>query len=490
MADGIYARQSVDKKDSISIEGQIELCRRECCGEPRIFTDRGYSGKNLERPSFKDLLRAVEAGEISKVVVYRLDRLSRSVLDFGRVWELFDKHNVEFCSVSEKFDTTTPVGRAMITIIMTFAQLERETIAQRIKDNYLQRAKRGAWMGGPAPYGFKLARVPIGGKMASTFLPDEHIETVKEIFRRYAYTGASLGKIARWLTDSGMSGIGRKAWDNVSISRILHNPAYVRANADVYLYYKAHERVLFNPIEEYTGVKALWLWGKRDRNEAKYTADYEQLVAIAHHDGVIDSDTWLRCQYKLDENRQLKKSGAGSRSWLSGLIKCGYCGYAMRVVGWRDKNYVQCTGRTHLHICDVKPENSNLQPIEDSAAAALRKYLSERRTGNMIEDPKEAREKNQLKIELTSIEDKIHNLVNSLADMTGPGAKYVNESILKLDTQRAVILDRINRMQQAREIPLPDKEWDEMNFDQKKLVAHQLLKKVLKYNDHVEIVPK
>ena len=127
--DAIYARQSVDKKGSLSIEGQIELCRKFAAGELRIFSDRGFSGKNMRRPAFGELMEAVEAGEIERIVVYRLDRFSRSLADFSRIWEVLQKNGVAFLSVSEQFDTSSPVGRAMLSIVMTFAQLERETTA-------------------------------------------------------------------------------------------------------------------------------------------------------------------------------------------------------------------------------------------------------------------------------------------------------------------------------------------------------------------------
>lgn len=318
----IYARQSIDKKDSISIEGQIELCRHECNGgKPKIFQDKGYSGKNTDRPALQRMMIAVRRGEIDKIIVYRLDRISRSITDFGRIWETLKEHGAEFVSVSEKFDTSTPVGRAMVYIIMVFAQLERETIAERVKDNYDQRAKRGAFMGGPAPFGFDIKKTAICGKAASMLVPNENIELVKQLFHRYAYTGESLGKIAAGLTETSVPGISRKAWDNVSISRILHNPSYVKADADIYYYYRRKGLILYNDISEYTGRKALWLWGKRERSAAKYTNLSGQLLAVAGHDGVIDSQTFLLCQRKLDGNRQLKNTGAGKYTWLSGLVK-------------------------------------------------------------------------------------------------------------------------------------------------------------------------
>ena len=123
--DAIYARQSVDKKDSISIESQIDFCKYELKGgNCREYTDKGYSGKNTDRPRFQELVRDIENGMIARVVVYKLDRISRSIIDFANMMELFQKYNVEFISSTEKFDTSTPMGRAMLNICIVFAQLE------------------------------------------------------------------------------------------------------------------------------------------------------------------------------------------------------------------------------------------------------------------------------------------------------------------------------------------------------------------------------
>ena len=133
--DAIYARQSVDKKDSISIESQIEFCKYELKGgNCKEYTDKGYSGKNTDRPKFQELVRDIKRGLIAKVVVYKLDRISRSILDFANMMELFQQYNVEFVSSTEKFDTSTPMGRAMLNICIVFAQLERETIQKRVTD--------------------------------------------------------------------------------------------------------------------------------------------------------------------------------------------------------------------------------------------------------------------------------------------------------------------------------------------------------------------
>ena len=143
----IYARQSVDRADSISIESQIEFCKYELKGGAfKEYKDKGYSGKNTVRPQLQQLLTDIRRGEVEKVIVYKLDRISRSILDFSNMMELFQQYQVEFVSSTEKFDTSTPMGRAMLNICIVFAQLERETIQKRVSDAYYSRESiRRSW---------------------------------------------------------------------------------------------------------------------------------------------------------------------------------------------------------------------------------------------------------------------------------------------------------------------------------------------------------
>ena len=488
--DAIYARQSIDKKDSLSIDGQIDLCRRECEGNPKVFADKGYSGKNTDRPDFRKLMRAVENDEISRIIVYRLDRISRSITDFGRIWELLNRHKVEFVSVNEKFDTSTPVGRAMIYIIMVFAQLERETIAERIRDNYRQRAKRGAYLGGPAAFGFSIRRTCIDGKAASMLVPNEHMDVVREIFRRYAESSASLGKIAGFLREKSVPGIGRAGWDNVAVARILHNPVYVKADADVYFYFRQKGVIIYNNIEDFTGEKACWLFGKRDRNIGKYTNLDNHLLAIAHHDGIVGADTWLKCQFKLDGNRQIKNSGKGKYSWLSGLVKCGYCGYSMRVICASGGKYIYfvCSGKVNLKICDAKLENPRVSYVEAVVSSRIGEKLNSLRHSGIVSGDSSNDDANALKIELSSIEGQISNLIDGLAASNDAAARYINERILKLDSRKSEIMEELrHRMAPRPNLTLPASNFDTLSMEEKRATAHLLIKKVSLSNESIDI---
>ena len=375
--DAIYARQSVDKADSLSIQGQIDLCRQETGTELKIYQDKGFSGKNTNRPEFQRMLADVEKGLIRKIVVYRLDRFSRSIADFGQLWKVLEQYHVEFVSLNEKFDTSTPIGRAMLNIIMVFAQLERETTAERVRDNYYQRAKLGSWPGGPAPYGFSIGRCPgADGRPVPTLVPSDDLEHVPRIFTAYAEENATLGSVARSLNEENIPAPRRKVWDNVSLSRILHSPLYVKADEDIYLYYQSKGVCFANGLEDFDGLHAGMLVGKRDRSAKKYQSLKDQHFSLANHCGIIPSYLWLACQYKLEQNRQLGRTGQGKHTWLSGLLKCASCGYSVKVNRDKNKYYLTCSGRSNLGLCS-QSIRMDLRELEAGVAAELEQLLEE-----------------------------------------------------------------------------------------------------------------
>ena len=210
--DAIYARQSIEKADSISVESQIDFCKYETHGrEYKIYTDKGFSGKNTNRPAFENMINDIKKGLIKRVIVYKLDRISRSILDFSNMMELFQKYNVEFISSTEKFDTSTPIGRAMLNICIVFAQLERETIQKRVADAYYARSKKGFYMGGRVPYGFKLESTVIDGIKTSKYVPiEEEIEQIKLMYSIYSQPNRSLGDILRYFSKHGIKHLRNK----------------------------------------------------------------------------------------------------------------------------------------------------------------------------------------------------------------------------------------------------------------------------------------
>ena len=480
----VYARQSVDKKDSISIETQIEHCRREISvNDFEIYQDKGFSGKNTSRPDFKRLMDDVAAGKIARVIVYRLDRISRSLADFIEIYTVLKDNGVEFVSTIEKFDTATPMGRAMLYIIMVFAQLERETIAERVRDNYYARGKTGAWLGGPAPFGFDLSRVNHNGRSVPCLIPNKDIGIVKEIFAMYANSGASLGTIARSLANErgGM-------WNNIKLSRIIHNPCYVKSGVDVYHFYRSKNVIIVNPVDDFIAKYGCSLYGKRDRGENKWNALNDHVLSIAMHEGVIDESEWLKCQYKSSENQQIKNTGKGKHSWLTGLVKCGFCGHGMRILNSRGIKYLNCTGK-YNHTCDAENSPHYLEEVERAVSDAMISRVAGSSARLQVKNNMDESERNGLKIELEKIDAQISNLVDSLASMGSSSARYVGERLEALDKLRAETADKL-----ARSSPNPSNDlipdlsgWQNFDMEQRRGFAKMMINRVQLFPNEIKI---
>ena len=479
--DAIYARQSIDKADSLSIQGQIDLCRKQTAEDVKVYEDKGYSGKNTNRPAFRRMMEDVEKGLIRKIVVYRLDRFSRSIADFGRLWETLKKHSVEFVSINETFDTSTPMGRAMLNIIMVFAQLERETTAERVRDNYYQRVKLGAWPGGPAPFGFSIGRTGEGSGLP-TLVANERAAIVERIFRDYAQDDASLGTVARNLNAEGIPAPKRATWDNVTLSRLLHNPAYVMANQEVCLYYAAKGMKISNAPEEFDALQAGMVIGKRDRSAGKYQDLKDQTFSLANHYGIISADLWLRCQYKLDKNRQLGRSGQGKHTWLSGLLKCADCGYSIKVSQDGKKYYLACSGRYNLGICE-QSIRIDLRGLEESIAAELERMLEQ-----CPDVTAQAARDQEYSGELEEIDRKINRLIDALSQSDAVSVPYINAALKRLDEQRKDVLARWAKQKNIKHPEIRRLKFEPLDFEQKKLVAAQFIKEVRLSGDTADVI--
>ena len=329
----IYARQSVDRADSISIESQIEFCKYELKGGSfREYKDRGYSGKNTTRPQLQQLLADIRRGEVEKVIVYKLDRISRSILDFSNMMELFQQYQVEFVSSTEKFDTSTPMGRAMLNICIVFAQLERETIQKRVCDAYYSRSQKGFHMGGKAPYGYRLEEIVMDGIHTKKLVEEpEEGEIIREIFSMYCQPETSYGDITRYYTEKGVLFYG-KALIRPMLAQLLRNPAYVRADMDVYRFFRSQGTNIASDPGMFDGIHGCYLYQGRDVDTDKLQNLRGHMLVIGPHEGLISSEIWLGCRIKLMGNKTVVANRKAVNTWLAGKVKCGHCGYALMSV--------------------------------------------------------------------------------------------------------------------------------------------------------------
>ena len=254
----IYSRKSKFTGKGESIENQIELCRQyiamhfgeEAAENVLVYEDEGFSGGNLERPQFKKMMKDSQKIAFAAIVVYRFDRISHNIGDFAKLIEDLGDRHIDFISIREQFDTSSPMGRAMMYIASVFSQLERETIAERIRDNMHELSKTGRWLGDTTPTGYaseSLSSVTVDGKVKKACklkpIPEE-IQLVKTIFSVFMETG-SLSKTDQYLLEHRCVTKRGKQFTRFAIRGILTNPVYMIADETAYQYLKGNNVDLF-----------------------------------------------------------------------------------------------------------------------------------------------------------------------------------------------------------------------------------------------------
>ena len=498
----IYARQSVDKKDSISIETQIETCRRKTTSEDvKVFADKGFSGKSTDRPEFQSMMKEVRKGHTTKIIIYKLDRISRSLIDFLTMRQEFAKYNVELVSCMEDFDTSTSVGKLLLNILMMFAEMERETTQKRIKDNYYARGEKGLYLGGYAPFGYTKVETSVNGKKTYTFeeKPEESV-ILRQMYEKYV-VGASLAEIARWLTAEKIRTARGDRWSPNTVSRILKNPVYVKANAEVYNYVLSKGANMNNPVEDYAGENGCLVYGSvAERKGGKFVNYENYYVTIGLHKGIIEPSLWLAVQSVMDEKAHHGNLGTGTASWLQGLIKCK-CGYTCYIKRYANKSnpnkvyrYLYCRGRRN-NSCPYPRNMPEVSRVEAIVKDELLAYLRQLKKIPDIKIQKDRPEINALKIKVAQIDAKIDRLICQLTEGSEITSQYLNRSMEQLHNEKKAYTDTISRIQLQEnraaesgiDIDSVINHWERLALDEKKAIAKTIIRQIILEGKDIEI---
>ena len=289
----IYTRKSSDEgleQEFNSLDAQREACdayivsQRHAgwIGVPDLYDDGGLSGGTMERPALKRLLADITAGKVQIIVVYKVDRLTRSLADFAKIVDILDAHNASFVSVTQQFNTTTSMGRLTLNMLLSFAQFEREIAGERIRDKIAASKRKGMWMGGNVPLGYDV-------KDRKLIVNATEAATVRTIFRRYAELGSvsllkaeldRLGVVSKRREGAGGCLAGGKPFSRGALYLMLQNRIYC---------------------------------GEITHQDAAYPGQ---------HEAIIDAELWHIVQDRLAANRRERSlaTGAAAPSLLSGLI--------------------------------------------------------------------------------------------------------------------------------------------------------------------------
>jgi len=320
----IYTRKSSEEgleKEFNSLDAQREAAEAYIRSQhtagwvalPEAYNDGGFTGANMERPALSKLLSEIEAGRVDCCVVYKIDRLSRSLLDFARIIGKFEKHGVTFVSVTQQFDTSTPVGRLTLHILLSFAQFEREIISERTRDKKAAAKRKGKWTGGYVPLGYDLD--VHGGRLVVNPEEAERVRAIFELFAKLRTLDATLAELQQrgwttksWITEKDKAH-GGTVFTLASLTRLLTN-------------------------ELYTGL-----------------VSYRGQSYRGEHQRMIDQRLWKRVKDTLAKIRPaaIPKERNKNGALLKGLLYCGGCGKPMSPTctvrgGCRYRYYVCRTG--------------------------------------------------------------------------------------------------------------------------------------------------
>lgn len=490
----IYARQSVDRADSISIESQIQFCEYETRGEAyKTYIDRGYSGKNTDRPAFQEMMEDMRAGKLSKIIVYKLDRISRSILDFSSMMETLGKYRVEFVSATEKFDTSSPMGRAMLNICIVFAQLERETIQKRVADAYFARSQKSFYMGGRVPYGYRLVPTVIGSvKTAMYQIVPEEAEVVRLMYELYAQPECSYGDIVRYFQEHGITKRGRP-WERTRLADVLRNPIYVRADLAVYEFYQSQGAIIANGSSDFIGVNGCYYYKGKDSVGRKQMNFEGNHLVLAPHEGIVPAEVWLQCRRKCLRTRQVRPYHKAKNTWLAGKVKCGVCGYALV-----DKRYAASKARYLLcsHRMDTKacpgPGTIYTDDMEEIVYQEMRKKMAQWATLRRQQGPAADPELTTLRVRLTQVEAEIAALVDRLTAADDVMYRYISDRVSQLDAQKQELQRQIEERGRHKELDFREisnhlDTWEALTFQDKRRVVDQLIQVIHATHDAIQI---
>ena len=461
----IYTRKSTFSEKSDSVKNQDRMCREyinmHFPDKEKIFItyeDESFTGANTKRPALQRMMKDIETGIIDFLIVYQLDRLSRDVRDFSNIYSFMEEKGVGFISVKENIDTSTPLGKAMMYVSVVFAQMERETIANRVYDNMMGLSGQGWWVGGNPPFGYKRCRVTENGKTHTTIeVVPENAHRVKSIFEIFYDGKYSLQSLETYCKHNGIKSQHGKMIKSTQLYKLLTMPYCVPATSKVYDHYQQLGCTMINPKEEWTGQAGVMIYGRStERNKRHVLQPPDQWrVCIGKHEPFLDDGLWLNVQARFAQNKFDRKR-VHPPTLLKGVLRCK-CGRLMQVARKKKKSgeystwyYCPKSNREGKQSCDMSQISCKL--IDDKVLDIFHSISCDPtliydflENGNAQNNEREIR---TLQKNIKDIENRISNLsVTLAANSSSAAAKYIVKDIEALDRDLAAKTNRIAMLQ-------------------------------------------
>lgn len=367
----IYGRKSKFTGKGESVENQVDLCKNDIIlhnpnvtdDDILVFMDEGFTGANLNRPAFQEMMNYIKKHGAIDLRCYRLDRISRNVGDFCNLIKELQNYDVPFISIKEKFDTSTSMGNAMMMISSVFAQLERDTIAERIRDNMMELAKTGRWLGGTTPLGYKseeINKINYDGKKKKLFklveVPLEKSEVVL-LKNKYKEIKSQTGLETYTIKNNLKTRLGKR-FTRWSIVNILSNPVYSAADKDSFDYFTKKGAIVVGERKDYNGKYGLMVYNKTNQLKKKGAESNpitEWIVAIGKHNPFWSGKEFVEVQelLELGAKKRFRKPTVNN-ALLSGVIRCEYCGNFMRPKLYKEN---KDGTRNFAYMCELKDKS-------------------------------------------------------------------------------------------------------------------------------------
>ncbi len=430
----LYVRVSTDAQvDGYSIEAQIEslegYLKSQGWSDYELYADPGFSGKNLERPAIKKLIKDCEDGKIDTVLVFKLDRLSRSQKDtLYLIEEVFNNNDVGFISVRESFDTTTPFGKAMIGILSVFAQLERETILERTRIGLKKRAENGYWRGGgKTPFAYDY------DKEAGMLIVNEERKVIFDLMKTLRLQGYS-----------------------------------------------------YNELSKVTGYDESWIQGILNAKTNLGKIPFKGELYDGRHEAIITEEEYQQLQ---TIEKQRSKNQHASHYLLSGKIYCGNCGAKYRYQKWGQRIICYCYSQQKSKPKLIKDPNCNnirldSFEIEDSFLEQLFAMSLNEELFRSTFDLSKTNLVDELNIRLDKTQKKIENLIQLLSDNIAN--EEIKKELAKLTSEKSNIIKELENIKEKErttktydKIKNLESVWTGMEFKEKRNVVEQLLDKIV-----------
>lgn len=416
----IYTRKSSEEgleQDFNSLDAQREACEAYIKSQmhegwillEKQYNDGGYSGGTMERPAFKELLKDIENDKIDIVVVYKVDRLTRSLMDFSKIIDVFDRHETSFVSITQQFNTTTSMGRLTLNILLSFAQFEREVTGERIRDKIAASKKKGMWMGGKVPLGY----IKEDKKLV---IHKEDAKRVQMIFDKYLEL-KSVPKLMQYLKENEIKTKTDKYFSKGQLYHLLVNKVYI---------------------------------GKITHKDKVYEGE---------HDAIISEEIFEEVQKLLYENKVDKTCGTkcSSNSLLAGLI-------------FDDKNNLMTPSHSNSHKRRYRYyvstalknyKSSNAGSVSKIPAGEIEKFVVET-TKEFLQDKEQIQ--NIISEYKISKQNKLIYTAQNIHDYSEPKIiksiihkVVVSKNLIKINYNEATIKKLLNALANNQEIVIPNK---------------------------------